>query len=258
MIGRTNTGGGGGGGLNFKVVGNPQPTNPKENMIWVNTDVPITSYIFSAIEPEAPADGKDGPVWILTGTSSDVMFSVTKKNPITIYPISAKQYISGAWVDKTAKSYRNGEWVDWWNGELYDAGNTFEACTGGWASFGGSSDTAAGVITFNSDHMLLQAKATSKTGTVIFRPANDFDLTDVKSVTFVLSTSPQSDSRYAIGIRSVATNTYVASKKITSSAKSTYTLDVSGIREECAVWLTISSASSTTYSFNLYKAKLDY
>ena len=252
MLGRTNTGGGGG-GLNFQVVCNPQPNNPKANTILINTDT-ITGWVFSATEPT----GIPGLVWITTGTSSTAVFNALKKNNITVYPISAKQYISGAWVDKTAKIWQNGEWVDWWNGELYDAGNTFEACTGGWASFGGSSDTAAGVITFNSDHMLLQAKATSKTGTVIFRPANDFDLTDVKSVTFVLSTSPQSDTRYTIIVRSVATNTNVASKKITSSAKSTYTLDVSGIREECAVWLTISSASSTTYSFNLYKAKLDY
>jgi hypothetical protein len=34
--------------LNFKVVGNPQPTNPKENTIWVDTDVKITGYQFSA------------------------------------------------------------------------------------------------------------------------------------------------------------------------------------------------------------------
>lgn len=111
--GKGNVGCGYGGGLNFKVVGNPQPASPKENTIWVNTDVPITSYIFSATEPEAPADGKNGPVWISTGTSSTVEFNALKKNGLKVYPISAKQYIDGAWVDKTAKSYQNGEWVNW-------------------------------------------------------------------------------------------------------------------------------------------------
>jgi len=37
--------------LNFEVVGNPQPENPKENTIWVNTDTEITSWYFGANEP---------------------------------------------------------------------------------------------------------------------------------------------------------------------------------------------------------------
>ena len=37
--------------LNFKVVGNPQPTNPKKNMIWVNTDKKITEWVFAAENP---------------------------------------------------------------------------------------------------------------------------------------------------------------------------------------------------------------
>lgn len=41
-------GAGGGNPLNFKVVGNPQPNNPKENTIWIDTDVPITGWQFSA------------------------------------------------------------------------------------------------------------------------------------------------------------------------------------------------------------------
>ena len=105
---------GGGGGLNFSVVGGlTQPADPKENTIWVETNVDITSWIFSATEPEAPADGKDGPVWITSGTSSPVEFNALKKNGIQVYPLSAKQYVSGAWVDKTAKIYQGGEWVEW-------------------------------------------------------------------------------------------------------------------------------------------------
>ena len=110
MIGRTNTGGGGA-SLNFKVVGGTsEPASPKENTIWVNTDTGITSYIFSATEPESPTEGM---VWISTGTSSPVAFNALKKNGMQIYPISAKQYVSGAWVEVTAMSYQNGAWVDW-------------------------------------------------------------------------------------------------------------------------------------------------
>lgn len=228
--------------LNFKVVGGTtEPTSSSENTIWVNTDVEITSWVFSATEPgssdvmalsiisgspwylsapqslsagdvlnfEIPenvshtyeainiadpttgdeyfvrnSDGSacnawvkgtkvsvvlsndtnklngyggnaktayirnygsygitEGMVWIATGTTSTVEFNALKKNGIVVYPLSAKQYVSGAWVDKAAKSYQNGAWVDWWNGELYDAGNEYETFTGGWTATALSSTT---------------------------------------------------------------------------------------------------------------------
>lgn len=43
---------GGGSELNFSIVGGTaQPTNPKENTIWVNTDAEITGWHFCAKEP---------------------------------------------------------------------------------------------------------------------------------------------------------------------------------------------------------------
>ena len=107
MIGRTNAGGGGG-GMNFKVIGGTvQPENPKENTIWVNTDVEITSWAFSATEPENPVEGM---VWIATGTSSTVDFNALKKNCLHVYPISVWQYASGAWAEITAMIYADGTW----------------------------------------------------------------------------------------------------------------------------------------------------
>lgn len=103
-------GGGGGASLNFNIVGNPQPNSPGENVIWIDTDNEIASWIFSATEPETAVEGM---VWITTGTASTVAFNTMKKNCVMVYPLSAKQYIGGAWVDKTAKSYQNGAWMDW-------------------------------------------------------------------------------------------------------------------------------------------------
>lgn len=111
MIGRTNTGGGGGGGLNFQVVGGTTaPSNPKENLIWINTDTKITSWIFSATEP---TEATEGMVWVFIGTSSTNEFNALKKNGIQVYPIYAKQHIGGSLVDVTAMSYHNGEWSEW-------------------------------------------------------------------------------------------------------------------------------------------------
>lgn len=125
-----NVSGGGGTALNFRVVGGTtEPSNPKENMIWVNTSTTISSWVFSATQPSNPSNGM---VWISTGTSSTVEFNALKKNGIHVYPISAKQYVSGAWVDKIAMSYQNGEWVDWVT-YLYKSSNQFSEITGGWA-----------------------------------------------------------------------------------------------------------------------------
>lgn len=106
----TRRGGGGIGGLNFEVVGGTtQPTSPKENTIWVNTDIAITEWVFSSAQPT----GSDGMVWFYTSTVSPAAFNALKKNELQIYPIYAKQYIDGTWVDVQPKTYQNGNWVDW-------------------------------------------------------------------------------------------------------------------------------------------------
>ena len=102
---------GGSGGLNFEVVGGTtQPTNPKENTIWVNTSTDITGWAFGVTEPSSPVEGM---VWIETGTESVAVINVVKKNEINVYPLAAYQYISGAWVDKEAFVYQNEEWTGW-------------------------------------------------------------------------------------------------------------------------------------------------
>ena len=121
--------GGGGNPLNFKVVGGTtEPSNPKENTIWVNTDKEITGWHFASEQPE---DMKEGEVWFLTVKPSTVEFNALKKNGIQVYPISAKQYVSGKWVDKTAKSYQDGKWVDWVT-YLLNGADTCDSITGGW------------------------------------------------------------------------------------------------------------------------------
>ena len=99
-------GAGGVSALNFKVVGGTsQPVNPKENTIWVNTQTEISGWAFSATEPGSPVEGM---VWIATGASSNADFNAIKKNCVQVYPFSAKQYISGAWVGNEAKIFQNG------------------------------------------------------------------------------------------------------------------------------------------------------
>lgn len=100
----------GGAGLNFKVVGNPQPTSPNENTIWVNTDTAIDGY---SIGTTAPMNPVEGAIWFNTSTTSNAAFNALKKNSLMVYPNSCQQYVSGAWVNKTAKIYQGGTWKDW-------------------------------------------------------------------------------------------------------------------------------------------------
>lgn len=108
-IGRTNAGGGGA-ALNFKVVpGLTQPGTASENTIWVATER-IGAWYFSATQPEGL---QEWDVWFQTGTESATEFNALRKNGLQVYPLSAKQYVSGALVNVEAKSYQNGEWADW-------------------------------------------------------------------------------------------------------------------------------------------------
>lgn len=103
--------GGGGAGLNLKVVGGTtQPASPAENTVWVNTPTAINGYAFSATVPTSPVAGM---VWFKTASQSNAPINIDKKNTVLLYPTICKQYVSGAWVNKTAISYVNGGWKDW-------------------------------------------------------------------------------------------------------------------------------------------------
>lgn len=93
MIGMTNAGGC---GLALKVVGGAtQPTNPRENTIWVNTTTAITGYILSPTQPET---GTEGLVWIKTADTG-VEINVGRKNAVLLHLMQAKLYANGGWTN---------------------------------------------------------------------------------------------------------------------------------------------------------------
>lgn len=132
-----NGGGGAGTVLNFKVVGGTtEPASPSENMIWINTDTPITWWGIGDYNHSPGWSTPDGYVYINADTSTNTGddFNALKKNEIWLRPIHAIQRVNGAWVDKTAKIYQNGAWVEWWNGHLYEYGDQHDQITDGWTS----------------------------------------------------------------------------------------------------------------------------
>ena len=226
-------GAGGGTSLNFKVVGGvTEPTNPKENLIWVNTDTPITGYVFSAVEPAEPAEGM---VWIVTGTSSVAPFNALKKNGIQVYPLMAKQYVSGAWVVKTAQIYRSGVWetiasdfVAYNNGVFNSKfqKNATSYNTGSYLQLPGStaytSDTLFDVTPYNQLTITACAGSTTK----VFIYLLDSALTEVASLT-KQGVSTDKFVTYTMDISAVSGSCYFRTKH--SGPDSTYKLKVSNI-----------------------------
>lgn len=169
---------GGGGGLNFKVVpGLTQPGTASENTIWVKTER-IGAWYFSATQPEGM---QEWDVWFPTGLESIAEFNALKKNGLQVYPLSARQYIDGVLVDKTAMSYLGGEWLPLWNGQLYMNGNEYASVTGGWSAlpFVGSTSSGsytAGTVTKGAESIVLATNGNYRNNTAVIT-GNKIDLT---------------------------------------------------------------------------------
>lgn len=56
---------------------------------------------------------KEGTLWIVTGAASSAAFNALKRNDLRVYPVSAKQYVNGAWKDQEARICQRSRWKDW-------------------------------------------------------------------------------------------------------------------------------------------------
>lgn len=167
----------GGADLNFEVVAydteeNLLASTPTENTIGIVTDTEINGWIFSVTEPETPAGGET-QVWIATGAFSPVEFNAVENNGIKVYPLSAKQYVDGAWVDKTAKSYQGGEWVDWFMYFAIDEVFTQEVHS----SFATAPTMSDGKMTFNWSDTRTNASAG-----IVYGTGDGLNLTSINTI----------------------------------------------------------------------------
>jgi hypothetical protein len=146
-----------GGGLNFKVVaGLTQPVSATENTIWVKTEK-MTGWIFDANQPENLTEGM---VWIKVGTKSAVKFNALRKNGIQVYLISAKQYVSGASVDRSAEIYQSGSWKPWievieFNESAWTKKNPYPSRTYTMGTYDFSNKTLKGTVNATYQHVVV-------------------------------------------------------------------------------------------------------
>ena len=183
-----------GSSLNFEIVGNPKPANPSNNTIWLNTDTPIVNYflVSDIAELEADLNFDNGDVYIQIGTDSDAKFSLVDDwpNVLMVYPLSAMQYVNGAWVKLYGEASIDNEWIPFsseWNGELYDIGNQYTDKTGGWGSSGWKPyypNFATTPPTFNDSGMVITTVNSPTSGDqfVISGTQNKIDLSNYDTI----------------------------------------------------------------------------
>lgn len=102
-------GGGGAGGLNFKIVGGKtRPGKPKENTIWVNTDIQIGKWTVSTTRPTT---ANHGDVWVKTGTVGESI-DVLDKNSLVIGVGGVEQYATDTWTMTPAQIFVGNVWKE--------------------------------------------------------------------------------------------------------------------------------------------------
>lgn len=238
-------GGGGSNPLNFKVVGGTsQPTNPKENTIWINTDKNITDWAFSADEPFD--NNVEGLVWIKTAQASSAPFNALKKNNLQVYPSAVTQYVSGAWVEKTAKIYQGGAWVGF-EKYLYNLdafGKVWK--TGGYKIGAESGAKAAALTVTNGSGGVLQIRQGTAAACGVAYYPDLVDLTNYSTLTFEGVISSASSGLVGLGIWT-GFSTYVYEGRVAqlnSSVNGTATLDISAIKGEHYIGFWIHNTAS--------------
>ena len=231
----------GGAPLNFVVVGGTSaPARPRENTIWVDTDMPITLWHFGADEPNAT----EGAVWIQTGMSSHVAFNALKKNSVMVYPIAAKVCNGTEFSLMDASIYQDGEWKQLsvaWDGVLFDNGDRYESITGGWANASGDTLTAS----FYSNQTFGPPVHTEKM----------IDLTDFDTL-HVTYSGVTAKAHFGVTKTKDLTlsNQYAAFKP---ASVGTVTLDVSGLTGEYYVTLVAGAENNANCAFTATRVWLE-
>lgn len=238
---------------NYSIIdGMNEPINPTENMIWIQVEN-FNQVHFSDVKPSKL---NNNDIWIQTGNASSVTFNSIKighDTMNTIHPISAKQYISGAWVAVTAKSYQSGEWVTWVTDQyLYNTGNEFTDLTGGlkayaiaYASSGSYSENMAPIITRNTSSITIKHNSsyTDKSGIVRFE--NKIDLSNYRTLKFDGTLSGGRASIYIwSSIGSYYGQNYVAYKA--GSASGEISVDIPAGVGECYIGFGIDHTQTIT------------
>ena len=201
--------------LNFKVVGNPKPDSPKENMLWVDTEK-VAAWTFRASQPEAP---EEGLIWFRLADFSEAPFNALRKNELEVYVFAAQKYSGGSWEDVAVEIYQGGQWKPFWDGTLFYMGNRYEEHTGGWTgrrmSFGETTISATGSYYNDYGH-----------GSIY--NLKGVDVTKYNTLTVNITTAIISNNEAHFGLSASPGGNFAASARITATG--TMDLDITNLK----------------------------
>ena len=251
---------GGGASLNFDVKAYATEEAllaavPAENTIGVITQTAMTSWAFSATEPAEPVAGM---VLISTGNSSGVAFNALKKNAIQVYPLSAKQYVDGAWVDVTAMSYQGGEWVEWFPAGAIFYGGTLTSDYGAFGNAGNyyynnDSGNNKCAVSHSISDTLLVVNWTSSGGNsydegMAYFP-KPFNLTDRSEITIDIDSFSNLKTMGLFVTKEIKNEPTAAAKVDVSIGE--YSLDVSELDGSYYIALNMYDAKAASHTANI-------
>ena len=249
----------GGAALNFDVKAYAteellKAATPKENTIGIVTTVPITSWIFSATEPE---EKETGMVWFAAGTAGTIEFNALKKNAIQVFPLFANQYVDGNCVNVTAMIYKGGEWEELWDGYFFKNGVISRTVTG-WTGHDngghiGFENITDGSVTFGDT--IVATISTYRRLT--FYPLPAVDLTPFSKYVVDVSYSHAGDSSY-VNCITVADENFgvVASKTVSGTSRQTVEVDISAFSGLHLCGVKVDSVKGATTIATVYSMKL--
>lgn len=252
--------------LNFQIVGGTtQPSNPKENTIWINTDTAIGEYQFSSTQPKTRADGsplQTGDVWIKTGVASNVTFNALKKNAIFLYPVVASQWNGSKWVTKTMKVFIDGSWEQATQYLIYEGKPSDEGMIAKHAALDNSGNygSGAGLITQTEDYYRYDSNTTSQNSSLAYFPTKiNFDNISQVRVYGDMYKGSIGDCRICIwdgsAIPSVIANSLVMVQGDTSKTVKNWYLDTKNISGEHYLGVGLYCNGEVTYA-NMYEIEL--
>lgn len=244
-IGKTNAGGGSGNVLNFDVKRYATEAKlledtPKENTIGIISTTEMTGWIIDANQPENLTQGM---VWISNKSYMNVSFNALKKNGIQVYPLSARQYVSGAWEDTPTKIYQNDRWLEL-SITLFPPASNWNGATDGHGHAGINSDGITLQEEWISYQQYQQATTISSWDVTPYSRLCARMKTSTTNCTKVVALSTEADSN-------VLNSTFVA--KVTSDTQTAGTiieLDISSLSGQyyVAVGQYTTSGSSNNYT----------
>ena len=241
--------------ISLTVIGSTtQPSNPVENMVWVNTSTAISSYDFSLTEPTTPSEGM---VWFKIDDSSSVPMDIGEDNIMMVYPTYCKQYVNGAWVVKEFNVYLNGVWERGFWLYAYNKGDLCTKLTGGWdrraiGQGGYFNKAVAPKITYNATTMNIYQTPDTQYANGIASTKNKIDLTPYSKVSIVVTSvsldhgGSNVDFRIHDSFGSSQSSGLVASTSCKTTG--TKTIDVTDINR--AVYLGINAYWGVSMTFS--------